>query len=566
MLKFKIENFIRNLKLEIRIYFKVAICVAVFCLCYKLSSASDINPIYSIRIDEATIERGYEVKGFDGELQVAVFPFVLKEPAGIELKNRTKIALLEANGGFNIAAAGDGRDAINRVSTTTEYRFQLGEDPKGWKINSDIYEFDLRDKDSYDGEKPLVVTVKYGESGTPPQSSAEGLNRQKMFYFDGGKKEWMPLPSTIMHEENAVRAIIHLSYAKVAVFENTETMALGNASWYKYKGCNCAASPDYPKGTKLKVTAINSNKTVIVEVNDYGQDRSLFPERVIDLDMEAFKILAPLGAGVIDVKVEPLDEICSYAFEKAKHPAHPAPEILSPYAAVIDEPTGEVFFEKNGSKKVPIASITKLMTASVLMDAMHEQDTPLEGGTLMDKGITYDKTDGLDGARLYVNDGAKMTEKDIFYLLLVGSANNVERYREKNTGLGYNGFIEAMNEKAKEWHLDNTEFKDPTGLDSGNKSAALDLAKMAKKVFKNFEMLRATTMPSYSFKTLNTGEYHTVKSTNELLFDKELYITGAKTGFLNEAGNCLVLKAKNRNSGREGIGVGLGRPSSGGAS
>ena len=123
MLKFKIENFIRNLKLEIRIYFKVAICVAVFCLCYKLSSASDINPIYSIRIDEATIERGYEVKGFDGELQVAVFPFVLKEPAGIELKNRTKIALLEANGGFNIAAAGDGKDAINSVSNTTEYSF-----------------------------------------------------------------------------------------------------------------------------------------------------------------------------------------------------------------------------------------------------------------------------------------------------------------------------------------------------------------------------------------------------------------------------------------------------------
>ena len=196
------------------------------------------------------------------------------------------------------------------------------------------------------------------------------------------------------------------------------------------------------------------------------------------------------------------------------------------------------------------------------MDAMHEQDTPLEGGTLMDKVITYDKTDDLDGARLYVNDGDKMTAKDIFYSMLVGSANNAAKSLAKNSGLGYNGFIEAMNEKAKEWHLDNTEFKDPTGLDSGNKSAALDLAKMAKKVFKNFEMLRATTMPSYSFKTLNTGEYHTVKSTNELLFDKELYITGAKTGFLNEAGNCLVLKAKNRNSGREVIGVVLGAPSS----
>ncbi len=81
----------------------------------------------------------------------------------------------------------------------------------------------------------------------------------------------------------------------------------GRASWYGYKGCNCAASPDFPKGSYVKVTSLKDpKKSVVVRINDYGPDRKIFPERVIDLDKVAFKKLAGLGSGVIDVKVEPL--------------------------------------------------------------------------------------------------------------------------------------------------------------------------------------------------------------------------------------------------------------------
>lgn len=84
-------------------------------------------------------------------------------------------------------------------------------------------------------------------------------------------------------------------------------MRAGSASWYRFKNCACAASPDYPKGTYLKVSLQSDpSKSTIVKVNDYGPDRSLFPNRAIDLDAVAFKQLSPLSAGVIQVSVEPV--------------------------------------------------------------------------------------------------------------------------------------------------------------------------------------------------------------------------------------------------------------------
>lgn len=96
--------------------------------------------------------------------------------------------------------------------------------------------------------------------------------------------------------------------ARVESSSSTPFMSKGKASWYAHKGGLFAASPDYPTGTKLKVTSVNNpSKSIVVTVNDFGPDRSLHPERVIDLDKVAFEKLAPLGAGVIDVIVLPTE-------------------------------------------------------------------------------------------------------------------------------------------------------------------------------------------------------------------------------------------------------------------
>ncbi len=85
-------------------------------------------------------------------------------------------------------------------------------------------------------------------------------------------------------------------------------MTEGYASWYAYKNCDCAASPDFPKGSYVKVTRVNDpTKSVIVCINDYGPNRDIHPDRVIDLDKIAFQKIAPLGAGLTQVIVEPVE-------------------------------------------------------------------------------------------------------------------------------------------------------------------------------------------------------------------------------------------------------------------
>lgn len=84
-------------------------------------------------------------------------------------------------------------------------------------------------------------------------------------------------------------------------------MSQGSASWYRFKNCRCAASPDFAKGTRVRVRSQLTGKFTVVRINDWGPERDKFPDRAIDLDAVAFKELAPLGAGVINVSVEPLD-------------------------------------------------------------------------------------------------------------------------------------------------------------------------------------------------------------------------------------------------------------------
>ncbi|NQT50081.1 hypothetical protein HQ571_05290 [Candidatus Kuenenbacteria bacterium] len=96
-----------------------------------------------------------------------------------------------------------------------------------------------------------------------------------------------------------MKSILHLPYAKMVVLKHSEILQIGDASWYGYKGCMCAASPDYEKGTQLKVKDLDTGKEIVVTVNDYGPDRSIFPLRVIDLDKVAFQELGHLSWGIL---------------------------------------------------------------------------------------------------------------------------------------------------------------------------------------------------------------------------------------------------------------------------
>lgn len=215
--------------------------------------------VQALTLDDATAQKGYTIEAFDGQFRFGITPNVLTQGGAFEFK---EVIPLE-NSGMEI--------------------------PSGYTLVSKIIEFDIKNKSVYDPKKPFWLQMKYDSS----------LRFDKfLFYFDQGKGRWIQLPSTTDLEKGIVKAAFHLPYAKLAVFD-TETMMFGKASWYAYKQCMCAASPDYPRGTQLLVTNLNADESILITVNDWGPERDIFPDRVIDLDVVAFEKFGSRRIGVL---------------------------------------------------------------------------------------------------------------------------------------------------------------------------------------------------------------------------------------------------------------------------
>lgn len=233
--------------------------------------AAELEQVVATEFDAATIVKGYTLESGDGLFRLGIRPNTLNVSTRVDVKTL---------------------DASLMEETLPTDKELVGE----------IYLFDILNKTSYDGTDFFFLEIRYPTDESDVASQMHG--RRRIYFWNGVSGAWEELPSEDSPENTSVRALIHLPYARLAIFEETipET---GKASWYAYKGCDCAASPDYPKGTMLVVTrADDPTRSVTVRVNDYGPDRSVHPDRVIDLDSVAFKQLASLGAGVIDVTVK----------------------------------------------------------------------------------------------------------------------------------------------------------------------------------------------------------------------------------------------------------------------
>jgi len=242
--------------------------------------ASELEVVQSTTFDAETIVKGYTLESHDGLMRLGIRPETLNVSTRVDLKTL---------------------DSTIMADTLSSFADQPDDDVTERVLLGDIYLFDILNKSSYDGSDFFFLEIKYPEE---EQEDDRLHGRRKIFFYNAVSAEWEELPSTDSPENGSVRALIHLPYARLAIFED-QVPETGEASWYAYKECNCAASPDYPKGTYLLVTnADDSTKSVTVVVNDYGPDRSVHPDRIIDLDVVAFEQLAPLSLGLIDVTVQ----------------------------------------------------------------------------------------------------------------------------------------------------------------------------------------------------------------------------------------------------------------------
>jgi D-alanyl-D-alanine endopeptidase (penicillin-binding protein 7) len=227
----------------------------------------------------------------------------------------------------------------------------------------------------------------------------------------------------------------------------------------------------------------------------------------------------------------------THAKAKAKRPAAEAtPQKLSlksSAAIILDQQSGEILYGKNPGTVVPIASITKLMTAMVVLDAGLEPDEPV--------AITSEDIDLEKGSRSRLSVGSTVTRDELLLIALMASENRAASALGRSYPGGITAFVQAMNHKAQMLGMRDSRFVDSTGLSSGNVSTAEDLSKMVRAAHGYPRIRGYSTATSYE---VNTGHrtlaYH---NTNRLVSNEDWHIGLSKTGYINEAGRCLVMQA-----------------------
>lgn len=220
-------------------------------------------------------------------------------------------------------------------------------------------------------------------------------------------------------------------------------------------------------------------------------------------------------------------------------------------AAVIsmDEETGGILHEKAAHQTRQIASITKLMTAVIILEENE-----------LDSVVTVSReANALDGSQMLLKTGETITVENLLYGLMINSANDAAlTLAEFNAGT-VDKFVEKMNKKAEELKLTETHFQNPIGLDNkDNYSSAYDIATLARYIYQKDFVRKSAVIKEKEVKSVDGITVHKLKSTNELL-DSYLKIKGLKTGTTDKAGQCLVAIAEN-DAGNEIITVVLGSP------
>lgn len=215
-------------------------------------------------------------------------------------------------------------------------------------------------------------------------------------------------------------------------------------------------------------------------------------------------------------------------------PAHMA--LLSSTALVVDQSNGQVVYSKNPEPVHPIASITKLMTALVV----------LESGQALDETLTVESgdVDMLRFSRSHLRVGARASRQDFLRMALIASENRAAAALGRSFPGGRAAFVVRMNEQAQQLGMKDTHFEDSTGLSSNNVSTAHDLALLVAAAVKIPLIHEITTTASAEIPVGFGGHMVSFHNTNPLVSASSGWEIGlSKTGFINESGQCLVMQA-----------------------
>lgn len=210
-------------------------------------------------------------------------------------------------------------------------------------------------------------------------------------------------------------------------------------------------------------------------------------------------------------------------------------KLASANVLVLDAGAGSPIYSKAADAITPIASVTKLMTAMVVLDASLPMDETL--------AVDIGDIDVLKGSRSRLRLGTELSRREMLRLALMSSENRAASSLARNYPGGTGAFVEAMNRKAQSLGMSNTHFSDPTGLSSENVSTANDLAKMVRAAAEYPSIKDFTTTSRHYVEVQPAGNVLGFNNTNSLVRGGQWDILLSKTGFIREAGKCLVMLA-----------------------
>jgi len=224
----------------------------------------------------------------------------------------------------------------------------------------------------------------------------------------------------------------------------------------------------------------------------------------------------------------------SYGQIAGLHQSSDELSLRSSVAYVIDQDTQEVLLSKNDNAVLPIASITKLMTGLVIREANLSMDEDIT--------ITSEDIDTEKGSSSRLRPGVSLTRGELLHLALMSSENRAAHALGRTYPQGLSAFVLQMNAKAKQLGMQDTKFAEPTGLSSRNQSSAKDLATLVAVAANDPTLRELSTSGGMDVEVgSKTLKY---KSTNRLVTNPNWSIDLQKTGYISEAGQCLVMQVK----------------------
>jgi D-alanyl-D-alanine endopeptidase (penicillin-binding protein 7) len=205
------------------------------------------------------------------------------------------------------------------------------------------------------------------------------------------------------------------------------------------------------------------------------------------------------------------------------------PDVRAAAAIIYNPETNQVLWEENSQSQRSIASITKVMTATVF----------LENSPDLSEGVTIAHSDVFQASTTHLHSNDKVTTDDLLHLLLIASDNAAARALARVSPYGSEGFVRRMNEKAAELGLESTSYADPSGLLSENVSSAYDMARLITHASQDERISSVMRTPEYTVRTAS-HRLITFHSTNHLLGRPDVDVRAGKTGFISKAGYCLA--------------------------